>query len=404
MNKIGTVFKFETIRQLKKPSFWIMLLLLPLGIAVMMGLSALNSTSIEDSITNTNLSDKKIGLTDEPGLLAQVQTGFEQVESESVGREKVHNGELDVYYYIGQDFANTHRVRIYDRAEETGLMNFYSIPFANLLKSSVYNKLSADDIALVENTVEYETVDLDKNGEQVSILGQAIIPIVILSIFYVLICVFGNRLTMALVEEKENRISEMILTAVSAKDLVIGKILSLIVLGFIQIAVFSIPVIAVAIIYRDNPMVAPILANIDWDPIRILGNVCLLLVSYFLFAGACTLVGSLMPTARDASQYIGIVMVGVVLPLFFINNLISSSSVNVVTYILSYFPLSSPIALMLRNAFGNLPAWELVLGIVELGLASAFVLRMTVKSFQKNAINFSVVKPKLGIRKSWKKA
>ena len=97
MNKIGTVFKFETIRQLKKPSFWIMLLLLPLGIAVMMGLSALNSTSIEDSITNTNLSDKKIGLTDEPGLLAQVQTGFEQVESESVGREKVHNGELDVY-------------------------------------------------------------------------------------------------------------------------------------------------------------------------------------------------------------------------------------------------------------------------------------------------------------------
>ena len=38
MSKIGTVFKFETIRQLKKPSFWIMLLLLPLGIAAMMAL------------------------------------------------------------------------------------------------------------------------------------------------------------------------------------------------------------------------------------------------------------------------------------------------------------------------------------------------------------------------------
>ena len=217
-----------------------------------------------------------------------------------------------------------------------------------------------------------------------------------------MICVFGNRLTMALVEEKENRISEMILTSVSAKNLVIGKILSLIALGFLQMVVFIVPAVAALIIYRDNPAISGILAQIDWDPVRILGNFALLLVSYFMFAGACTLVGSLMPTARDASQYIGIVMVGVVLPLIFMNNFIAGEP-NIVTYILSYFPLSSPIALMMRNAFGNLPPYELILGIVELGVASFFVLRWTVKSFQKNAINFSVVKPHFGPRKSWKK-
>lgn len=408
MNKVHTVFKFEMIRQLKKPTFWISLLLLPLGICAVIVLSAMNGSSVDSVIENANFGEKKIGLTDAAGLLADVNltetTGveFTQIADESAGRERVKNGDLDVYYYITEDFATSHKVKVYDRAADSGLLNLNSVPFATVLKTGVYKKLSAEEIVLVENAVEYETIDLDANGAPVSVLGQAIVPIAILAIFYLLICVFGNRLTMALVEEKENRISEMILTSVSAKTLVIGKILSLVALGFVQIFVFVIPVIAAVIIYRDSPMVAPILSVIDLDPIRILGNVGLLLMSYFMFAGACTLVGSLMPTARDASQYIGVVMMGVVLPLFFMNNFMTGDT-NAAVYILSYFPLSSPIALMMRNAFGNLPTWELVLGIIELGIASAFVLHMTVKSFQKNAINFSVVKPKLGIRKSWKR-
>ncbi|MDO4759963.1 MAG: ABC transporter permease [Candidatus Saccharibacteria bacterium] len=407
MNKIRTVFKFEVIRQLKKPTFWISLLLFPLGIVAMLGLSAINSGGIEDTVSNINFSNKKVGLTDDANLLSDeviASTGIEftKVKTEEAGRDMVKNSELDLYYYVSEDFAESHKVKIYDRAEDTGLFNFYSIPFASLLKLNVYQKLSPEEIVLVENTVDYETVDLDANGTQVSVLGQAIVPIAILGIFYILICVFGNRLTMALVEEKENRISEMILTSVSAKNLVIGKILSLVTLGFIQIIVFVIPVIAAVIIYRDSPMVAPYLAIIDLDPIRIIGNILLLLMSYFMFAGACMMVGSLMPTARDASQYIGIVMMGVVMPLFFINNFMTSDP-NLVTYILSYFPLSSPIALMMRNAFGNLPPHELLLGIIELGVAAAFVMHLTVKSFQKNAINFSVVKPHFGPRKAWKK-
>ena len=402
MSKVGIVFKFEAIRQLKKPTFWISLLLFPLGIFAAIGLSTLNSVGIEDYLTSPELGDKKIGITDSVGLVKEAPAELISVADEDAGREQVKNGELDIYYHVADDFATSHKITIYDRAADTGLFNTNSFLIGQILKSSVYSKLSPEDIVLVENAVEYETIDLDENGNQTSVLGQAIVPITILAIFYILICVFGNRLTMALVEEKENRISEMILTSVSAKNLVIGKTLSLIALGFLQMVVFIVPAVAALIIYRDNPAISGILAQIDWDPVRILGNFALLLVSYFMFAGACTLVGSLMPTARDASQYIGIVMVGVVLPLIFMNNFIAGEP-NIVTYILSYFPLSSPIALMMRNAFGNLPPYELVLGIIELSIASVIVLRWTVRSFQKNAINFSVVKPHFGPRKSWKK-
>lgn len=402
MSKIGTVYKFEMIRQLKKPSFWIMMLLFPLAICAILGISILSGAGVDSVIESGNFEDKKIAVIDEAGILGESKSMFIEAETVDAGIEGVKNKEYDIFYYVPANLTETNTIKIYDRAEDAGLFSFNSIPFANTLKYEVYKGLDPNQISIIENTLAYENINFDENGEHVNILGRAIVPIAILAVFYILICVFGNRLTMALVEEKENRISEMLLTSLSAKELVIGKILSLITLGFIQIAVLLIPVIAALIIFRDNQMVAGILSIIEINPGIVIGNIALLLVSYFLFAGACTLVGSLVPTARDASNYVGVAMIFIIAPLITINSFIGSDP-NIATYIMSYFPLTAPIALMLRNAFGNLPTYELVIGIIDLAIASAFILSLTVKSFQKNAINFSVVKPKLGVRKSWKR-
>lgn len=402
MSKIGTVYKFEMTRQLKKPSFWIMMLLFPLAICAILGISMLSGAGVDSVIEGGNFEDKKIAVIDEAGILGESKSMFIEAETVDAGIEGVKNKEYDIFYYVPANLAETNTIKIYDRAEDAGLFSFNSIPFANTLKYEVYKGLDQNQISIIENTLEYETIDLDEKGESVNILGRAIVPIVILAIFYILICVFGNRLTMALVEEKENRISEMLLTSLSAKELVIGKILSLITLGFIQIAVLLIPVIAALIIFRDNQTVAGILSIIEINPGMIIGNVALLLVSYFLFAGACTLVGSLVPTARDASNYVGVAIVFIIAPLTMMSNFIGNNP-NVATYIMSYFPLTAPIALMLRNAFGNLPTYELIIGIIDLAVASVFVLSLTIKSFQKNVINFSVAKPTFGKRKSWKR-
>lgn len=401
MSKIGTVYKFEMTRQLKKPSFWIMMLLFPLAICAILGISILSGAGVDSVIESGNFEDKKIAVIDEAGILGESKSMFIEAETVDAGIEGVKNKEYDIFYYVPANLTETNTIKIYDRAEDAGLFSFNSIPFANTLKYEVYKRLDPNQISIIENTLAYENINFDENGEHVNILGRAIVPIAILAVFYILICVFGNRLTMALVEEKENRISEMLLTSLSAKELVIGKILSLITLGFIQIAVLLIPVIAALIIFRDNQTVAGILSIIEINPGIVIGNIALLLVSYFLFAGACTLVGSLVPTARDASNYVGVAMVFIIAPLITIQSFIGSDP-NIATYIMSYFPLTAPIALMLRNAFGNLPTYELIIGIIDLAIASAFILSLTVKSFQKNAINFSVVKPKLGVRKSWK--
>ena len=420
MSKIGTVFKFETIRQLKKPSFWVSLLLLPLAIFAIVGLSTLGGYNAGSSLMDgADLSGKTIGLTNDsplfPDLAKDLGAWFSsddfatdarptlvKIDSRETGINQVISGELNAYYYFPADARDTKTAEVYQRAAETNLMTDFSVPLSDFLSKNTINKLPADQQIAIYGLIQFNKTVLDDQGETTNPAGDFIIPIAILAIFYVLICIFGNRLTMALIEEKENRISEMILTAVSPKKLVIGKILSLIALGFVQIAVFIIPIIATLIIYRDNEMIASILGMITVNPWLLISNILLLLVSYFFLAGTLTFVGSLVPTARDASSYSGIAVIMMIMPLFFLDNIISGAP-DLITYILSYFPFSAPITMMLRNAFGGLPTYELIISIIELALCSAGILSLTVKSFQKNAINFSVVRLNLKPRKTWKK-
>lgn len=414
MHKIRTVFKFETIRQLKKSSFWISLLLLPLTLVAFVGLSSINNSGIGDNFQKAaEINQKTLGLTDGTGIFSSVTEDssaydfsatfglkFVKIASSEEGIAKVKSGELDLYYHIPADFHQTSTIEIYDRARDAGLITNFGAPFSGFLKSYALTQVDPKLLPLLSAQINFTQTNFDDLGQSVNPLGKAIIPIAVLGIFYLLICVFGNRLTMALVEEKENRISEMILTAVSAKHLVIGKILSLIALGFIQVAVIIIPALALLLTYRHHPLITNILAIIEINPFTIITNIILLLVSYFFFAGACTLVGSLVPTAREASQYIAPIMMSIVLPFFFMNSFITSQP-TLITYLLTYFPFSAPVAMMLRNAVGNLPPLELLLGIAEIALMSILVLTLTVKSFQKNAINFSVVRPNFKPKKLW---
>lgn len=414
MHKIRTVFRFETIRQLKKPSFWISLLLLPLTLVAFVGLSSINNSGIGDNFQKAaEINQKTLGLTDDTGVLLSVTEDssaydfsatfglkFVKIASSEEGIAKVKSGELDLYYHIPADFHQTSTIEIYDRARDAGLITNFGASFSGFLKSYALTQVDPKLLPLLSAQINFTQTNFDDFGQPVNPLGKAIIPIAVLGIFYLLICVFGNRLTMALVEEKENRISEMILTAVSAKHLVIGKILSLIALGFVQVAVIIIPALALLLTYRHHPLITNILAITEINPFTIITNIILLLVSYFFFAGACTLVGSLVPTAREASQYIAPIMMSIVLPFFFMNSFITSQP-TLITYLLTYFPFSAPVAMMLRNAVGNLPPLELLLGTAEIALMSILVLTLTVKSFQKNAINFSVVRPNFKPKKLW---
>ncbi|MBR5939032.1 ABC transporter permease [Candidatus Saccharibacteria bacterium] len=394
---IARVMRFEIVRQLKKPSFWVSILLVPVLMGILFLVSFLAGSEAEKSSSAVDYGETKIAITDDAGVLPSSMP-FVINGDEEYGKEMIKNGEADLYFYIPSDFAESKKAKLYHVSEGLELFNNDSAVLKAILAEVAASKVSSLDATMLTGEFEIEDNKMTASGEEENAIGKAIIPLVILVTFFLFVCLFGNRLLMTVIEEKENRISEMILTTISSKHLIIGKILSMMVLGAIQILSFLIPLFVLIFINRDNSIVGPIISMIEIEPVSIIINLVLFLFSVLLFAGFCSFVGTLVSTARDASSFLGPVIIGTVCPFYFMSAFFASSPSMIVGF-LTFFPVSAPTAMMLRNACGNLSTVEFIVGLIEIIVLAIIMISLTIKMFQKNIVNFDSFKPKFLRRK-----
>ena len=125
---------------------------------------------------------------------------------------------------------------------------------------------------------------------------------------------------------------------------------------------------------------------VDWARIGIAAVIFIL--SFAFFTGVLVLIGATMPTAREANQFMGFVMIALYGPLYAVSLFISMPDAPIVRF-LSLFPLTSPIPLLMRNAAGNLQPWEIAAGALILLASSIFVLILAVRVFRFGALEYS---------------
>ncbi len=190
-------------------------------------------------------------------------------------------------------------------------------------------------------------------------------------------------------EEKENRVIEMILTTIEARTLIIGKIISLIVLAFIQSLVIMIPSLIAYFALKDRLSLPSLdLSSIPIDPARVAIGAVVFVASFILFTGLLVTIGSASPTAKEAGGFLGIVMVGIFGPLYAAPLFVSSPDSPFVQA-LSYFPLTAPIPLLLRNAVGNLSLGEALIAVVILSISAGIIIKIAVNVFRYGALQYS---------------
>ena len=116
MSKTTEVIRFEVMRNLKKPSFWIAAILIPVGFALYMGVAALVGYNVGETVeAGTDTTDLKLGVYDESQYLTdnkivnkdQKEQELTLLESKDAGITAVKDKKIDVFYYIGKDFAES---------------------------------------------------------------------------------------------------------------------------------------------------------------------------------------------------------------------------------------------------------------------------------------------------------
>lgn len=390
MHNLGTVLSFEVVRALKKKSFWVMALSFPLIIAVIFVIIFLSTKATDQALDKLTNEDFQMAIIDDSGLVDQKlveSVGAKQVDDKAAAVESVRHGDLDGFIYYPQNIAEQ-QVEVYGKNVGIFEDSRYKAVAENLLQGSVNQEVPAAVRTVVQGNTKFSSV-VYRDGEVYDPIKQAILPGVFLVLFYFLIAFFGNQMLTVATEEKENRVVEMLLTTINPRTLIIGKVIALIILAFLQALIILIPVLIGYLALRDTASLPSLdISQLPVDYSAIAIGAAIFTLSLLLFTGLLVFIGAMVPTAKEAGQFFGIVMILIFGPLYAVSLFVSAPDSPLVR-VLTLFPFTAPIPMMLRNALGNLTAWETALGLAILALTTVITMLLVVRAFRFGALEYS---------------
>lgn len=392
---LGTVISFEFIRTIKKPSFWAATLVMPL---LMIGLFAVMFYSNKQAIdTAEKLAEKQFSIIyqDDSGtVLPHIASGVKamRVTDKAQAIADVRAGKHDAFFYYPLNLAKD-TVEVHGK--DSGLFENgkYESVAKQLLTLSANAKVNNESVAAaVKGSVTTKLTAYKENGEVAAGWLAAAPPLLFLALFYLSVLMLGSNLLNSTVEEKENRVTEMILTTINPTNLIVGKMIATFLAGVVQALVIVTPVIIAYLVLGNKAATSglpdiSILQDIVIEPGAMIVGALLFIGGVLLFSGSLMTIGAIMPTAKEAGQWFSVVILAMFLP-FYLISLILSSPDSMIVQVLTYLPLTAPITAMLRNAFGSLDILQAGLVIALLLVIGVIVIRLAVYLFRYGAMQY----------------
>jgi ABC-2 type transport system permease protein len=204
------------------------------------------------------------------------------------------------------------------------------------------------------------------------------------------LAIYGQWVLAGVVEEKSNRVVELILSTVRSRHLLAGKVIGIGLLGFAQLALVA-------------GLASTLLAAGVFDAPASLGGSLALVVPWFalgfaLYAVAYAAAGALASRQQDANSA-GQTVTYTLLASYFVGYIaLSANADGILANVLTVFPLTAPLVLPARSALVGVPLWEHALALaLILGLIYALV-RFAGRLYEHGLLRSG---PRLGLRAAW---
>lgn len=400
MNKIILVFQREYLTRVRKKSFLYTTILVPL---IILGFYA---AIIAVSISGSSKS-QKIAVIDEAGLFnGKIEPDVKNNqlfvlisgESEQAFKKKYQDEGYTSFLYIPKmNFQEPAGVKLHSKTA-VGLMD------KNRIERTVDRAIEAKRLGISNiDPAKYEAIKSDisidntidsKTGEKKSIAGLAYgISFAGGMLIYIILMIYGMMVMRGVMEEKVNRIAEVIVSSLKPFQLMLGKILGI---GAVGITQFAIWLILIGILQMVFPLIFPgyfqhssaAAGTVQSAPSNVINTVseglksinisliitCFILYfigGYLLYASLFAAVGSVVSEdQQEAQQLVFPILMPIILGFVMMMKAASDPTSNLAIFG-SLFPLTSPIVMMGRVTYG-VPWWQLVLSLVL--LFSTFLL------------------------------
>lgn len=231
----------------------------------------------------------------------------------------------------------------------------------------------ADLASDLETRVDLKAFKVTEKGTAEEKGAGILAAIIFLTILYATMSMYGYQVMRGVLEEKTNRIVEIIVASVRPTELMIGKIVGIGLVGLTQYFVWSLVAMNLSL-----PGIATIVSSGDMGlpriPISMLGYFILYFVlGYFLYASVYTAIAAPFNTDQEAQQLAMIPMVLIISGMAVIYGVLANPSGGIAIFF-SIFPFTSPLIMFLRTAIAEPPAWQIACSAIVSLLTTAGIV------------------------------
>lgn len=302
---------------------------------------------------------------------------------------------VDAVIYITDDIAkNPDGVKIYSQGEVQADLRRYT---EDLLLTQVRkDKLAKYQIAEldsiindVQKDISIQTVKWTEDGEESFSSSELAMVLGLMSslMIYMFVLIYGAMVMQGVMEEKTNRIVEVIVGSVRPFDLMMGKIIGIMLVGFTQMLVWGLMILSISAIagislmpetaaMPEQQMAAmemaqqqpanELMAALASLPIA---QIVVLFVLYFLggyilYSSFYAAIGAAVNSQEDSSQFMMPMMIVMIFAMYAAMGSMENTD-GPLAFWTSLFPLTSPVVMMVRLPFG-VPVWQIILSVVLL--------------------------------------
>ena len=382
MNKTLLIFRHEFLHMIKRKGFIILTLIVPVLALIGIGVFQLVSPG-EPSVVETTT----IGYVDEAGGFDQytAQGYIELVRFDMPGdaTAALISGDVSEYFVIPSDYLTTGVINRYTlerqletpQAIATGIKNF-------LTSNMLAGKVPPETVYRIEAPLNLMTTRLTETGEMATEqggYGNVIMP----AIFGLLLALSLQAASLYMVEglgdEKESRLIEVLLSSVSPRQLLTGKVLGLGAAGLVQVVVWlaSLPLL----LNLASSTIGGFFGTIQLPANFLVLGIVYFILGYLLFAALSAGVGAISSSAREGQPLAMIYALLVFVPLWFASLLFIFPDSPIWT-VLTIFPITAPIEVMLRLGVAGIAAWELATSLAVMVLSIIGALALSIKAFR----------------------
>ncbi|MBL7962948.1 MAG: ABC transporter permease [Flavobacteriales bacterium] len=385
MNKIGLIIRREFLTRVRKPSFLIMTLLGPLLIAGGVTLAVYLGLQ-ESGIQNVLVIDKSHLVTKKLKETDKVKFFYDHADwSDSTFKASPYNVMVDV----NEEILVTNTIQLYYK--ELPSINTQRTIQAELEKVLEREKLRLNEVdpdtyARIKTALKMHLFDIDKEGRRSFDEVKAFIGLFFALLIYMFIFLYGVQVMRGVMEEKQNRIVEVLVSSVKPFQLMMGKITGIAMVGLLQFVLWvaltsGLATVGSAVLMKDRFDPAEVarlqgtaevqaelqkspaaldqsetqqlIAEITAEMPRIL--FCFLFYfigGYLLYASLFAAIGAAVDTETDVQQFMLPVTLPMVLAIIISEMAMMNPDGPAVRWF-SLIPLTSPVVMMIRVVMGN---------------------------------------------------